>query len=92
MESKEKLIQQRLLPRQQQKDSTRLKLPVLIGIDLNDTEELRRQLDHIVSRDRTTKDWYTIVVVEGVLMYLEPDRAVAALKLCAEMVTGPASL
>jgi O-methyltransferase involved in polyketide biosynthesis len=64
----------------------------MIGIDLNDTEELRRQLQAIFHDNEPNQDWHTIFVVEGVLMYLQADRAIAALQLCSDMATGPASL
>lgn len=87
--------------------------PTMIGIDLNDTAEFQRQLHLIITNSSTSgsnsdtdsirpkspnnKDWHTIFVIEGVLMYLEPTKAVEILQLCANVTTtttttGSASL
>ncbi len=94
VESKAKLIQRRLFQQQERRKNSLpvLQLPTMIGVDLNDTVEFQRQLDLILSKDTTKKEWHTIFVVEGVLMYLEPTNAVATLQICAKTMSPHVSL
>jgi O-methyltransferase involved in polyketide biosynthesis len=81
VESKTRLIQERLLKRQSKKGRSDLKLPSMIGLDLNHTEEFRKQLARICER---RDDLHTIFVVEGVMMYLDKGNAETALQACAD--------
>lgn len=61
------------------------KIPQTIGQDLTDFERLRQQLSTIL--DRSDKyEWYTIFVVEGVLIYLKEQDRSRVLSLCSEML------
>ena len=81
IESKERLIQERLAKRRSKRGLSELTIPTMIGLDLNDTEEFQRQLSLIC---RTDTDLHTIFVVEGVIMYLDKGKAEAALQACAK--------
>jgi O-methyltransferase involved in polyketide biosynthesis len=84
VESKKKLIQERLVQRQVKKGRPDLKLPTMIGLDLNDTVEFEKKLKEICCRKRPDDaDLQTIFVVEGVIMYLDKGKAEAALQACA---------
>lgn len=107
IDSKQQLIEQRLLKRQPKRrrqqimkkqergrdrkeemtPSTQLKLPTMIGLDLNDTVELQRQLQQIFrkkDKEEIDNQYHTIFVVEGVLMYLDEGKAAAVLQACAD--------
>lgn len=97
MEAKQQLIENRLLPRQRRRriqmghSDDDLKLPTLVGLDLNDTDAFKKKLYKILGDDNG-KHLYTVFVVEGVLMYLEPDKAKAILECCAQATTESSSL
>ena len=84
IESKKRLIHERLVKRRSKRGLSDLKIPTMIGLDLNDTEEFQRQLSLICG---TRKDLHTIFVVEGVIMYLDQGKAEAALQACANATT-----
>jgi hypothetical protein len=99
IDSKRQLVQERLSKRQERRrkrgqekenlnTSTTLRVPTMIGLDLNDTPEFERQLQLIFSSPEETKEeiitWHTIFVVEGVLMYLDEGKAAAVLRACAD--------
>jgi O-methyltransferase involved in polyketide biosynthesis len=94
--SKQRLFDQRLSRRY----DFPLKLPTLIGLDLNDTDQVYQELQKILNPsddDEGKKNatlWHTIFVAEGVLMYLDEGKAAAVLKACAEACPegGTASL
>lgn len=93
VESKRKVFRERLLKRQRLKGGHELTFPTMVGMDLNDSERFRQELNNILNND--PKEVYTIFVVEGVLMYLQGGKASAILQACAETVTkngGTASL
>ena len=70
-EAKRTLLQQQL-----QRKRPQAKLPQVVGVDLNDVEETRRVLDNILVEPRGA-----IVLLEGVLLYLqEPAQLLALLR------------
>jgi O-methyltransferase involved in polyketide biosynthesis len=63
------------------------KLPNLIAQDLTDTVGLKCALDTILQPHNSSKnneEWYTIFIVEGVLIYLKEDDRRKVLFVCSQ--------
>jgi hypothetical protein len=62
------------------------KMPKLYGADLNDFEEVNRQLMKIFSEDKTSNGMSnkrpTVFIVEAVLMYLKEENVMPLLRMC----------
>jgi Leucine carboxyl methyltransferase len=62
------------------------KMPKLYGVDLNDFEEVNRQLMKIFSEDKPSDEMSkkrpTVFMVEAVLMYLKEENVMPLLRMC----------
>lgn len=85
--AKKQLLEERLMKRRL--NISQEQLPTLIGLDLNDVDAFQNYLREIVLQDDDNKDdWYTIFVMEGVLMYLKQGVAARVLATCAAEIKG----
>jgi hypothetical protein len=70
-----------------------------IGLDLNQPENFRLALEHLVQQESTdttstsssslgANDWYTIVISEALFLYLEPDIPAQLLIICQNLFSS----
>ena len=89
VEAKKKLFHNRLLRRRRRRGMKDQDLPIMMPIDLNQLDDVRKKLEGIVTRgdDKSAwKQYHNIFVFEGVMIYLDDGVPSALLGICRDVL------